>query len=268
LAESKELKRRILTGAILGIISIGCVWFGHIVLPLMLVIFMTFAANEFFRFFHRKDIYPHTLAVFLPAYTIPFLIFYRIPLLIPMAIMFSFIIILSVLRFPGSRQKAHFLTEVTAAVFAVIYISLLPSTLILLRHVGFELALVPLVLTWVYDIAAYFTGLHLGKHKLAPQISPKKTWEGTVGGIILLFPVTYFIGHAWISMFTIIDSVFITIGIGILATVGDLFESGMKREVGLKDASKVFPGHGGFLDRIDSLLLTIPFFYLYMLARS
>ena len=263
----KELKRRVLTGAILGIITLGCVLLGNIALPLMLIVFMTFAGNEFFRLFHRKDIYPHTLAVFLPAYAIPFLVFYRIPLLLPLAILFLFIIILSVLRFPGSRQNAHFLTEVTAALFAVVYLSLMPSTLILLRNASFKLALIPLILTWVYDIVAYFTGLHLGKHRLSPRISPKKTWEGTICGFVLLFPVTYFIGRIWIPMFTIVDSILITFGIGILATIGDLFESGMKREVGLKDASKVFPGHGGFLDRIDSLLLTIPFFYLYLIAR-
>jgi phosphatidate cytidylyltransferase len=228
---------------------------------------MTFATNELFRFFHRKNIYPHTLAVFLPAYTLPFLLFYRIPLILPLASLFLFIITLSVLRFPGARQNANFLAEVSAAIFAVVYLSLLPSTLILLRHIRFELALIPLILTWIYDIAAYFTGLHLGKHKLAPRISPKKTWEGTVCGFILLFPATYLIGRTWIPVFTITDCILITLGIGILATIGDLFESGMKREVGLKDASSVFPGHGGFLDRIDSLLLVIPFFYLYMIAR-
>jgi len=234
----------------------------------MLIIFTTFAVNELFRFFHRKDIYPHTLAVFLPGYAIPLLVFYRVQLLLPLVLFFFFICILSVIRFPGSRQKPNFLMEVTAAVFTVAYLSILPSTLIPLRHLGFEYAMIPLILTWVYDIAAYSTGMGLGKHKLCPRISPRKTWEGTILGFILLFPVTYLVRILWLPRFNLSDVILITLGIGILATMGDLFESAMKREVGLKDSSKVFPGHGGFLDRIDSLLFSIPFFYLYLLLRQ
>lgn len=243
-------------------------YIGNIILPLMLIVFITFALNELFRFFHRKDIYPHTLAVFVPGYTIPLLVFYRIPLFFPLSLLFFYICILSVIRFPGSREKPNFLVEITAAIFAIIYLSLLPSTLISLRHIGFRLAIIPLILTWVYDIAAYFTGVHLGKHSLSLAISPKKTWEGTILGFIVLFPAVYAVRRFVIPWFNLTDVFLITLGIGVLATIGDLFESGMKREVGLKDSSKVFPGHGGFLDRIDSLLFTVPFFYLYCLLRQ
>jgi len=71
--------------------------------------------------------------------------------------------------------------------------------------------------------------------------------------------------NEWYPDFNIFDSIVVTLGIGVLGTLGDLFESGMKREVGLKDASNVFPGHGGFLDRIDSLIFNVPFFYFYIL---
>jgi phosphatidate cytidylyltransferase len=234
----------------------------------MIIIFITFATNEFFRFLHRKNIYPHTLAVFLPGYAIPLLIFFQVPLLLPLAILFFFICFLSVLRFPGARRNPNFLVETTAAVFAVLLLSLLPSTLILLRKMGFWYALTPLVLTWIYDTAALLAGSLLGRHKLAPEISPKKTWEGTIIGFPILLPVTYLVSIWWIPFFDLLDVVFMTLGIGILATIGDLFESGMKREAGLKDASKVFPGHGGFLDRMDSLLFTIPFFYLYLILQQ
>jgi phosphatidate cytidylyltransferase len=234
----------------------------------MLIFFITFATNEFFRFLHRKNIYPHTLAVFLPGYAIPLLVFYRIPLLLPFAVLFFFVCFLSVLRYPGARQNPNFLVETTAAVFAVLYLSLLPSTLILLREIGFWQAIAPLVLTWVYDTAAYLTGSLVGKHKLAPAISPKKTWEGTLLAFPLLLPITYLVSKAWISSFNLLDVLLVTLGVGIMATIGDIFESGMKREVGLKDASKVFPGHGGFLDRMDSLLFTIPFFYLYLILQQ
>jgi phosphatidate cytidylyltransferase len=171
------------------------------------------------------------------------------------------------MRFPGSRRVPNFLAEVAAAVFGVLYLSLLPATIILLRHMGFTIALLPLVLTWLYDTFAYVTGSAFGRHRIAPTVSPKKSWEGTLLALPLTFFCTWGLNKLWLPAATLVDALIITLGIGILGTLGDLLESGMKREVGLKDASKVFPGHGGFLDRMDSLIFNIPFFYLYLLLR-
>lgn len=268
MAASKELKKRTLTGFILIVITVVVLWFDNILLPLLLVVFITFANNEYFRFWHRKDIYPHTLAMLLPGYAIPFLIYYEVPLLLPFSIFFFFICLLAVMRFPGSRRKPNFLAETTAALFGIIYLALLPSTLIPLRKIGFEIALIPLLITWIYDTFAYVMGSSLGRHKLARNISPNKTWEGTLLAFPLTFPFAFLLSRLWIVSFNMLDMLLITVGIGVMATIGDLFESGMKREVGLKDASKIFPGHGGFLDRLDSLVLTIPFFYLYLILQQ
>jgi hypothetical protein len=126
LAASKELKKRCLTGLVLITITIVILWLDHILLPLLLVVFITFANNEYFRFWHRKDIYPHTLALLLPGYAIPFLIYYEVPLLLPFSIFFFFICLLAVMRFPGSRRKPNFLAETTAVLFGIIYLALLP----------------------------------------------------------------------------------------------------------------------------------------------
>jgi len=268
LAASKELKKRSLTGLVLITITIVILWLDHILLPLLLIVFITFANNEYFRFWHRKDIYPHTLAILLPGCAIPLLIYYEVPLLLPFSIFFIFICLLAVMRFPGSRRKPNFLAETTAAVFGIIYIALLPSTLIPLRKIGFGVALMPLLITWLYDTFAYFAGSSLGKHKMAKNISPNKTWEGTLLAFPLTFPFTFLLSRLWIASFNMLDIFLVTIGIGVMATIGDLFESGMKREVGLKDASNVFPGHGGFLDRLDSITVTVPFFYLYLILQQ
>jgi phosphatidate cytidylyltransferase len=268
LAASKELKRRIITGAVLAAITIVALWIDNVLVPFVLIIFITFANNEYFRFWHRKDIYPHTLAVLLPAYAIPFLVYYAVPLFLPLSIFLFFVCLLSVMRFPGSRRKPNFLAETSAAVFGIIYISLLPSALIPLRKMGLGVALMPLIITWLYDTFAYFTGSAFGKRQIAAKVSPKKSWEGTLLAFPLTFPFTFLLSLLWIPSFNIIDSLLVTIGIGAMATIGDLFESGMKREVGLKDASNVFPGHGGFLDRLDSLIFTIPFFYLYLILQK
>lgn len=265
---SKELPKRILTGIILVAVTILCLWIDNILLPILLLFFITFATNEYLRFWHRKDIYPHTLAVFLPAYSIPLLIYYEVPLFLPFSIFFFFVCLLSTMRFPGSRRKPNFLAETSAVIFGIIYISLLPSSLIPLRKMGFGIALVPLILTWLYDTFAYLTGSRFGKHKLAKNVSPKKTWEGTLLAFPLTFPFALLLSKLWITSFNYLDVILITLGIGAMGTIGDLFESGMKREVDLKDASKIFPGHGGFLDRLDSLIFSLPFFYLYLILQQ
>lgn len=263
MGQFNDILKRIRTGFFLVLIVVFTVWIDHLLLPLLLLFFITFATNEYFRFWHRKDVYPHTLSVLLPAYTIPLLFYFEIPILLPGFILFFFIILLSVMRFPGARRKPNFLVEIAAGVFGIFYISFLPSTIILLRKEGFLIALLPLVLTWIYDTFAYIVGSVIGKTPIAKLLSPKKSFEGTIAGFLLTFPFTFWLNSLIVKRFDLIDAVIITLGIGILGTVGDVFESGMKREVGLKDSSNVFPGHGGFLDRLDSLILNIPFFYLY-----
>ena len=127
---------------------------------------------------------------------------------------------------------------------------------------GFEWMMLTMLSTWIADTGAYFIGLSLGRHEFFPRLSPKKTWEGTLLALPLTFPFTFILSKWWYPDFGILDCIIVTLGIGILGTMGDLLESGMKREVGLKDASHVFPGHGGFLDRIDSLIFNVPFFFL------
>ncbi len=268
MAASSELLKRIITGTVLISFTLLVIWLDHIFLPIGLLIFITFSFNEYYRFWHRKNIYPHTIAAFLPGFVIPLLVYFEVPLLIPSFVLFFFICFLSVLRYPGSRHDPNFLAEVTAVVLGVIYISVMPSALIALRKLGFEIALMPLILTWLYDTFAYITGRALGRHRLYEKVSPKKTWEGAILGLILTLPFAYFLCRVWVPKLNFADACIITLAIGILGTIGDLFESAMKREVGLKDASKVFPGHGGFLDRLDSLIFNLPFFYLYLLYRG
>ncbi len=264
--DGSNLKKRTLTAVVLLATVLLFIWLGRIFLPILLVTFITFASNEYFRFWHRKDVYPHTLAVLFPVYAITLLVHFETPLLVPGFALFVFVVFLSVLRFPGARRTQNFLTEMAAGFLGIFYLALLPVSIILLRKISFTVCLMPLVVTWLYDSFAYFAGSTLGKHKLAPRLSPKKTWEGTLLAFPLTLPFTFLLSKLWYPGFDALDSILITLGIGILATLGDLFESGMKREVGLKDASNVFPGHGGFLDRIDSLIFSIPFFYIYLAA--
>lgn len=151
--------------------------------------------------------------------------------------------------------------------------------LVVLRDVSPWLLLALAALVWVADIAAYFAGKRFGKHKLAPSVSPGKTWEGVAGGmagVVLYGVVLSLVVQRWdtplATLFQpalgipVIAAMVLLTGVSI---VGDLFESWMKRGVGLKDSSSLLPGHGGILDRIDALTSTLPVaaFALYLAQR-
>jgi len=147
------------------------------------------------------------------------------------------------------------------------WILLLPTCLALyqLRAINPLLLLGFMATIWISDTAAYFTGRAFGKHKLAYTISPNKTWEGVAGALIAV--VLY--GLAWdfwlIEKSLIITLVPLLIIMAILGVVGDLYESLIKRQAGVKDSGNILPGHGGILDRIDALTSALPFAILALL---
>ena len=114
---------------------------------------------------------------------------------------------------------------------------------------------------WINDTMAYIVGSFIGKHPLS-KISPKKTWEGTIGGIILCVIVIALAGNST-QYFSLIDWIMIPLLCAVFGTFGDLLESKIKRMAGVKDSGHLMPGHGGFLDRFDSLLVAIPFVFAY-----
>lgn len=126
-----------------------------------------------------------------------------------------------------------------------------------------------LTLVWMADIGAYFSGKNFGRNKLAPGISPGKTWEGVLGGLVvnsIWITLIYFLTDGWGVNYP----AFLILGLitSALSVVGDLYESILKREAGLKDSGKILPGHGGVLDRIDSVIAATPVFLfgLYVLG--
>jgi len=139
--------------------------------------------------------------------------------------------------------------------------------LIDLRALGPLWLLAAMVLVWVADIAAYFTGHAFGRHKLAPAISPGKTWEGVAGGLVAVLLYAALAIWAWQSVtgesepmspgdWMLLLALAFTLGI--MSIVGDLYESAIKRRAGVKDSGMLFPGHGGILDRADALLPVLP----------
>lgn len=152
-----------------------------------------------------------------------------------------------------------------AGILAVVYLGLSLGTLVGVHIFGGRTAVLLLVATIVVsDTAQYYVGRLLGRHPLAPSISPKKTIEGAIGGFVAAPIFLYFAGPYLIPVAT--PLVIALLGIALVAAgiAGDLFESLLKRAADLKDSSTLIPGHGGVLDRIDALLLATPVFYMYL----
>lgn len=128
---------------------------------------------------------------------------------------------------------------------------------------GLHWLLLALFIVWVADSGAYFAGRALGRHKLAPQVSPGKTWEGVAGGLVLVgvlaWSVAPLLGQRPVVLLGL------CLGVGMFSVVGDLAESLFKRHAGLKDSGQLLPGHGGILDRLDSLFATAPLLLLGLL---
>lgn len=183
-------------------------------------------------------------------------------------ISFLFIAVISALSRP--KNIAH-------SIFGLLYISLSLGLMVGFNfgndfHDNFSTVVIPnnfipLVIVasiWVNDTMAYIVGSLIGKTQLS-KISPKKTWEGTIGGIILCLTVMGLISFLWIDqkIFTIFAIIISAIA-SVAGTLGDLLESKLKRMAGVKDSGHIMPGHGGFLDRFDSMLLAIPAVWLYV----
>lgn len=154
--------------------------------------------------------------------------------------------------------------------FGVLYLGLTLGTLSMTRllPLGEWLIFFLLLVTWASDTGAYLVGTLCGRHRLAPTISPKKTVEGLVGGLIAAIIAGYAARWWFLPDLSGLDCLILATLLTISGLWGDLTESAMKRSVGMKDSGGILPGHGGMLDRLDSLLFTAPVFYYYVTMAS
>ncbi len=170
--------------------------------------------------------------------------------------------------FQGQSEEAH--NRLGHLVFGVLYVAGLGTHVALMRGLdhGVFWIFVTLAATWLNDTGAYFAGHKWGRHRLAPAISPGKTWEGWVGGILGSAAGVYALWYLLPNPFTAQQLAVLIPLAAIFGPLGDLSESLLKRSTGFKDSGHVIPGHGGMLDRIDALLFVAPLFYYYALYLS
>ena len=143
--------------------------------------------------------------------------------------------------------------------YAAIPLGLMPSL-----HESYNVLVMVLVMIWMNDNGAYMGGSLLGKHKMWVRHSPGKTWEGTTIGVVVTLLTAYFVGPLFNSGIAWYHWLALGFICSVIDTLGDLVESMLKRSVGMKDSGKIMPGHGGFLDRFDSLLIAVPVAYAYL----
>ncbi len=259
LAKSKDLAQRIAT-AVWGIpLLVGIIWYGGLPLKLLVLALSGIACWEYRGLVLRKVGDPSSLGLFggmlvlfasLGTGNLPFSVAIALLVLLNFA--------LAVRRY----KKGSPLANAGYAMGGALYVSMF-NFLILLRDLPAawgNFALYGLFLTWATDVAAYFIGVRWGKTPLAPNLSPKKSKEGSVAGLV----GSAIAGAAFGTWFgwPLIWGGIIGLLIGLAAQVGDLAESALKRDAGVKDAGKILPGHGGVLDRFDSLLFVAPVLYL------
>ncbi len=161
-------------------------------------------------------------------------------------------------------HRKYSIDRLTASVFGLVYPVFFISSLGILHEENRYILLVLFVTVWAGDTFAYFVGKGFGRHKFAPRLSPKKTWEGAAGG----FLGAVICGAALSFYLGVKDAVIPVVVAGVLMQIGDLFESFIKRQVGEKDSSHLIPGHGGVLDRIDALMFASVVFLIFYQIKS
>lgn len=280
-----ELTRRVLFSLVAIPVALGAIWYGDWALAALLAIAAALAANEYFGIARAAGLEPFTGAGAALAGLIPLALHARrLGVYTGDLGTLALVVVLALFavsiwrRWPGGRP----LGAVAVTAFGVAYTGATLGYGYLLRYhpytvgraAGAALLALPLILTWTSDIGAYFVGRALGKRKLIPAVSPGKTVAGAVGALVLCMIVAWgyerwvLLPNATLALRPLVPALAgsgaLLFGavISVAAQVGDLAESLIKRESGVKDSSHLLPGHGGVLDRLDSLFFVLPVAYL------
>jgi len=226
---------------------------------------------EFYKMMEAKGLQPYKAIGILSGLALSWYIFFQQGIY---ANFFLSVIFIGVMTLElARREKGLAVYHISVTIFGVFYVAWLGSHLVLLRELphlkgldysmGFSFVIVVFVLTWCYDSGAYAIGRLIGRHKIFPSISPGKTLEGVFGGIAFSIIGILIARSVIASYLTIFQAVGLALIASVVGQLGDLVESMLKRDVKIKDTSGTIPGHGGVLDRFDSLLFTSPLIYYF-----
>lgn len=256
--------KRTLTALALAAVGLPAIIFGGVFYYLLMGTFLVGGAWEYVRLYRAVQYEPHEVVtiggVLVIATARFFFADYAMPLFVVLILLTMAV---HLLAFERGRGQAAMDFAITVA--GIVYLGWIGSYLLDLRNLpqGGWWFMIVLPIVWAGDTGAYSIGAVYGKHKMAPRLSPKKSWEGYFAGVFTSVLIGAFFAYAFSSMvglqplkglITPVQGAVLGLVIGAVTPLGDLGESMFKRQSGLKDSSNVFPGHGGFLDRIDSWL--------------
>lgn len=260
------MKIRIITGICMALVVIPVFMFSrYIVYPIFLSILCLMAAYEMLKAFKKERRPEIAVPSYLMALSYPIAPYFilrssdptrgLVLMVLGLFIYMMYLFAVSVIH----KGKMH-LSEIFSAYTTVSYILIGFSALSLLRYLplGFYVFLLAFFTAWGCDIFAYFVGTFIGKHKLIVEVSPKKTVEGSIGGVVCTFGIIMLYGYL-VEHFAGVQANYLALAVlglvlPVISQIGDLFASLIKREAGIKDYSHLFPGHGGVMDRFDSIL--------------
>jgi phosphatidate cytidylyltransferase len=256
---------RMLTGFIMGTIVMLCIMQGGLALLALLAIMLIAGSREYVKMLNHKGFYPSLKVIYMSEAILATVVYFKrfdlVAITLTICSMCSFMWVL----FKG-RQP--YIANVATTLLGMVYCGWFPLHIIFLRDLSCAkydsgLGFVVLMFTSILltDIGCYYIGTKFGKRKLAPVISPNKTIEGSMGGMFFAILGAILVGLVINLQWYI--ALFAGIMCSIFAQIGDLCESLIKRDAGVKDSGTSLPGHGGFLDRTDSFILTIPIMYYF-----
>ena len=264
------MEKRFLPAVIVGFTGYFAMMAGGIWLFTLLAVIVFFVSKEYAKILLNKGFFPSSKVIFVSSVFILLAAHLNRADLLPLVLTAcAFTAFMGVL-FKG---KQPYIANVATNLLGIIYCGLFPSYILFLRQLGpagdsiipyptgAGYCFILLVMVLLCDSFCYFVGTKFGKHKLSKVISPNKTVEGAVGGtvvsVLCMLPVCIMLGMAWYHALPL------ALLVTIFAQIGDLCESMIKRDAGVKDSGDMIPGHGGFLDRCDSYILAIPVMYYF-----
>jgi len=280
--KNKDLLIRAATALVFVPTVLGCLFGGAYLYSLLFIIVLIASSVEYYNLIFLKDHDSHffrrNYGIFLSCF-----VYFSIAInnLFPEYVSIGesdFVIALLVALLPLSyiafiyelfKQSEHPFRNIALVISGIIYIGV---PMVLLQYLAFgvepefdsRIVIGLIVMNWLNDSGAYMVGSRIGKTPLFPKVSPKKTWEGTLGGVFFCMVAGYLFSLNWGDILSTIDWIVLAVITAVFGSLGDLVESMLKRSVGVKDSGKFLPGHGGMLDRFDAFIFLLPFASAYV----
>ncbi len=268
----KGLVKRSITGIVFAAVMLAGIIINQYVFAIVFTVFLLLTLWEFYKISENIGYEPSTKIGLISGFLLFIIFFFAANHVIPQKYIFLSILIPLVTLLPDlfDKRKNGFKNSMIT-IAGIIYIALPFSLLsfILFPANDAEPEFYPWILIgifiiiWMYDSMAYVFGSWLGKHKICQRISPKKSWEGLIGGAVFAVITSVVISKFFLEL-GMIDWIVISLLIISFGTSGDFFESKLKREAGVKDSGSILPGHGGMLDRFDTVLFAVPVIFVWI----